>query len=335
MRKRILMTLLGVLSVCSMALADDRNYSGTVVNEDGEPLMGATVTVTGTTVSTITDMDGRFILVIPDGYETITITYAGMKKQVVSVQREPIMLYASADAAQRASLVAVTKPVKSVAKKRNYKKNAFNLEQSFGAFRSLDDERYNMFELSLGWKHNYSQYIGWHVFDASVAFSQNLTDDSGDDDYHWDYFHNENHYYDKISTENRVRIESNSDLFCEPVLKLATGIILRSPNLGKFSIFASTTAGAALQMDEWCFAPVVNVRAGINISKWFYVAYKYSWIAKDVDYDEEYTYQRSYQYYNRYTHKYETRYETAYGYNYDLTKKIKTGTHAISIGFNF
>ncbi|MGN0035686.1 MAG: carboxypeptidase-like regulatory domain-containing protein [Bacteroidaceae bacterium] len=325
MRKRILMTLMGVLSVCSMAFADDRNYSGTVVNEDGEPIMGATVTVTGTTVSTLTDMDGRFMLVVPDGYETVTITYSGMKKQVVNVQREPIMLYASADAAQQARLAVVTKPVKPVAKKRNYKKNAFNLEQSFGAFRSLDGERYNMFELSYGWKHNFSQYIGWHVFDVSVAFSQNLS--GGDNEYdHNEYFHNDYHYFDKIDPENQVR--TYNELFCEPVLKLATGIILRSPNLGKFSLFASTTAGIGVQADGWEYvAPVVNVRAGINISKWFYVAYKYSWIAMDVEYDERY----SYTYYDTYYKKY----RTAYDYNYGLTKKIKTGTHAISIGFNF
>ena len=92
-------------------------------------IMGATVTVTGTTVSTITDMDGKFTIVVPDGYSTVTVSYSGMKKQVVSIQREPIMLYASAEKAQQAKLAAATKAIKP---QRNFKRNAFNLEFSYG-----------------------------------------------------------------------------------------------------------------------------------------------------------------------------------------------------------
>ena len=64
MKRKLLMTLCGVLSGFAWAFADDVNYTGTVVSKTGEPIMGATVTVTGTTVSTMTDMDGKFSLIV-------------------------------------------------------------------------------------------------------------------------------------------------------------------------------------------------------------------------------------------------------------------------------
>lgn len=242
-----MMTLLGVLSACCMAFADDQNYSGTVVTAAGEPIMGATVTVTGTTVSTITDMDGKFSLVVPDGYSTVTITYSGMKKQVVAVQREPIMLYSSAEAAEAARV----QKVKPLSTKRLYKKNAFNLELSGGGSTSDDLFNDGVLEIDLGYKHNFSQYIGWHVLDVSATWYS----DSELYDYNDDY--------------------SESFLDEDVLFSATTGIILRTPRLGKISLFGSLNGGVGYDLDG-DIGSVIKARAGINFGKWFYLAYKYT-----------------------------------------------------------
>lgn len=242
-----MMTLLGVLSACCMVFADDQNYSGTVVTAAGEPIMGATVTVTGTTVSTITDMDGKFSLVVPDGYSTVTITYSGMKKQVVAIQRAPIMLYSSAEAAEAAKV----QKVKPLTTKRLYKKNAFNLELSGGGSTSDDLFNDGVLEIDLGYKHNFSQYIGWHVLDVSATWYS----DSELYDYKDNY--------------------SESFLDEDVLFSATTGIILRTPRLGKISLFGSLNGGVGYDLDG-DIGSVIKARAGINFGKWFYLAYKYT-----------------------------------------------------------
>lgn len=264
MRKKIMMTLLGVLSACCMAFADDQNYSGTVVTAAGEPIMGATVTVTGTTVSTITDMDGKFSLVVPDGYSTVTITYSGMKKQVVAVQREPIMLYSSAEAAEAAKV----QKVKPLTTKRLYKKNAFNLELSGGSIAGCDVTDGDALEIDLGYKHNFSQYIGWHVLDVSATW----------------YIDSELRDYDSYY--------SDSFLESDVLFSATTGIILRTPRLGKISLFGSLNGGVGYDLDG-DIGSVIKARAGINFGKWFYLAYKYTnFTRRDVEvryfYDSDY-----------------------------------------------
>lgn len=254
MRKKIMMTLFGVFSACCMAFADDQNYSGTVVTAAGEPIMGATVTVTGTTVSTITDMDGKFSLVVPDGYSTVTITYSGMKKQVVAVQREPIMLYSSAEAAEAAKV----QKVKPLTTKRLYKKNAFNLELS-GGYTGGDLADNGVCEIDLGYKHNFSQYIGWHVLDVSATWYI----DSELRDYDSDY--------------------SESFLDSDVLFSATTGIILRTPRFGKISLFGSLNGGVGYDLDG-DVGSVIKARAGINFGKWFYLAYKYTnFTRRDVE----------------------------------------------------
>lgn len=52
-----------------------------VVLEAGtnEPLMGATVTVKGTSIATATDLDGKFTVNAPSGKSKVVVTYVGMK----------------------------------------------------------------------------------------------------------------------------------------------------------------------------------------------------------------------------------------------------------------
>ena len=61
--------------------------NGTVTSqEDGEPVIGASVFVVGTQVGTVTDANGKFSLTCPVGKNTLRITYIGMEPIEVSAR---------------------------------------------------------------------------------------------------------------------------------------------------------------------------------------------------------------------------------------------------------
>ena len=54
-----------------------RQVTGTVKDENGEPVVGATVMAVGTTVGTATDVNGKFILIIPTSATSLKVSYIG------------------------------------------------------------------------------------------------------------------------------------------------------------------------------------------------------------------------------------------------------------------
>ena len=62
--------------------------TGTVISEeDGLPVVGASVLVKGTTTGTVTDMDGKFVLEnIPSSAKTLMISFIGMRTQEVVIK---------------------------------------------------------------------------------------------------------------------------------------------------------------------------------------------------------------------------------------------------------
>lgn len=58
--------------------------SGTVVSgDDGQPIVGATIRVVGTNTGTVTDVDGKFAIPVPNGSK-ITVSYIGMNAKTVN-----------------------------------------------------------------------------------------------------------------------------------------------------------------------------------------------------------------------------------------------------------
>ncbi len=58
--------------------------SGTITDADnGDPLIGASVLVTGTSTGTVTDFDGKFTVNVPANAESLTISYTGYATQTV------------------------------------------------------------------------------------------------------------------------------------------------------------------------------------------------------------------------------------------------------------
>ena len=71
--------LLGSLFLCMGAALAQMKISGTVISsEDGQPVIGASVVVTGTGQGTVTNLDGQFTLTVPERAK-LHISSAGMK----------------------------------------------------------------------------------------------------------------------------------------------------------------------------------------------------------------------------------------------------------------
>lgn len=82
----------GVLST-GMALAQTTVTGKVVSQEDGEPVIGASIKIEGTKMGTVTDVDGNFSLVAPNGNAKLVISYLGMKSQkVVAKSKMKIVL---------------------------------------------------------------------------------------------------------------------------------------------------------------------------------------------------------------------------------------------------
>ena len=87
--KRKLMLLLACLFVgIGLVTAQTQKVTGVVTSEeDGQPVVGASVLVKGTTLGTITDVDGNFNLSnVPSSAKTLQISYIGMQTQEVVIK---------------------------------------------------------------------------------------------------------------------------------------------------------------------------------------------------------------------------------------------------------
>ena len=65
------------------AFAQNQIYKGTVVDETGEPVIGATIKVVGTNTGAITDMDGNFNVPVSKG-QKVEISFLGFSTQTIT-----------------------------------------------------------------------------------------------------------------------------------------------------------------------------------------------------------------------------------------------------------
>jgi TonB-linked SusC/RagA family outer membrane protein len=86
MEKR-LMTLVAMLFLIVGGAFSQTKVNGTVVSQDdGQPVIGATVMVVATQVGTVTNANGQFSLTCPQGNNMLRITYVGMEPLEVSAR---------------------------------------------------------------------------------------------------------------------------------------------------------------------------------------------------------------------------------------------------------
>nr|WP_321330967.1 SusC/RagA family TonB-linked outer membrane protein [uncultured Bacteroides sp.] len=96
---------LGVLS--SQSIQQAKKIAGTVVDSKGEPIIGASILVKGTSNGTITDVDGQFSLNALSG-ATLVVSYVGYTKKEVAVKTSAVYEIVLTEDAQALSEVVVT-----------------------------------------------------------------------------------------------------------------------------------------------------------------------------------------------------------------------------------
>ena len=77
---------LSVLLVCTKSLLAQQTVTGTIADGDAEPLVGATVTVKGTTIGTIADVEGQYAVQVPAEANILVFSFVGMETQEVPIE---------------------------------------------------------------------------------------------------------------------------------------------------------------------------------------------------------------------------------------------------------
>ncbi|MCP9236057.1 SusC/RagA family TonB-linked outer membrane protein [Lewinella sp. JB7] len=103
--KRLSLVIAFVCFACGLALAQ-QTVTGTVLDARGEPLIGASLLVEGTTSGTVTDIDGNFSIAVPAGAENLVVSYTGFTTNVVPIQGSaPLNIVLEENAAQLGEVV--------------------------------------------------------------------------------------------------------------------------------------------------------------------------------------------------------------------------------------
>ena len=71
------------LAALSLGLYAQKQVSGVVVYENGDPVVGATIQAKGTTKGTISDYDGKFEMDVPESVKTLIVQFMGLMTQEV------------------------------------------------------------------------------------------------------------------------------------------------------------------------------------------------------------------------------------------------------------
>ena len=107
MVRKIVLSLAAVLSVVGMALAQNKQVSGTVTDTKGAPVIGATVVVDGTTIGTSTDALGQYTLEAPaDG--VLAVSSIGYSEQKIAINGKTLVNVVLAESAHALDDVIVT-----------------------------------------------------------------------------------------------------------------------------------------------------------------------------------------------------------------------------------
>ncbi|MBQ4914585.1 TonB-dependent receptor [Maribacter sp. MMG018] len=106
-RKKILWLLLAIFSAVTMHAQDRQKVTGSVLDQNGVPLPGASIVAKGTTVGTSTDFDGNFTLNAPKDATILVASYIGYTSKEVPISNSPITITLQEDASQLEEVVVV------------------------------------------------------------------------------------------------------------------------------------------------------------------------------------------------------------------------------------
>ncbi|MDR0537950.1 MAG: TonB-dependent receptor [Tannerellaceae bacterium] len=85
--KKLIYLLFCLTAILGSAFAQTVRVTGNVLSaDDGEPIIGASVMVKGTTIGEVTDLNGTFTINAPAGAKTLVVSYVGMISQEVPIK---------------------------------------------------------------------------------------------------------------------------------------------------------------------------------------------------------------------------------------------------------
>ena len=85
-----------------------KNITGKVVDQNGKPLAGVTISIKGSKTATSTDADGTFRLNLPVGNEILVLNFAGYKRVEIPVgNQNALNIRMEADSQELDDVVAV------------------------------------------------------------------------------------------------------------------------------------------------------------------------------------------------------------------------------------
>jgi len=106
-RKLFFLSVLLLFGVCLVSAQQNLSVSGVVTDaSDGNPMIGVSVQVKGTSTGTVTDISGKYSLTVPQG-SVLVFTYVGMEKQEISAKSKVINVKMQSDAKLLEEVVAV------------------------------------------------------------------------------------------------------------------------------------------------------------------------------------------------------------------------------------
>lgn len=81
-----------MLVLVTGVLAAQTQVTGTITDaENGDPLIGASVLITGTSTGTVTDFDGNYSVNVPANAESLTISYTGYATQTIKIAGQSVI----------------------------------------------------------------------------------------------------------------------------------------------------------------------------------------------------------------------------------------------------
>ncbi len=114
MKKQLFLMLFSIVAFAVQA----RTVTGTVTDPDGEPALGASVTIKGHKTGVSTDLDGKYSINVPDDNTSLVFSLVGAKPQTVKVGTRSVVDVTLSSDAEMLKDVVVTAMGQSQAKSK-------------------------------------------------------------------------------------------------------------------------------------------------------------------------------------------------------------------------
>src|SRR5690606_9457732 len=105
-RQKHILLLLAVLSI--QLISSQKTVSGTVTDENGQPLVGVSIVEKGSTNGTSTDVDGNYSLAVKDAHSELMFSYIGFTQVDIPVGSSSTMDITMVESAEALDEVVVT-----------------------------------------------------------------------------------------------------------------------------------------------------------------------------------------------------------------------------------